>query len=65
MNAQGVTGEIREFECTHCRSRHRRYFNHFEKPEIFPVIVCPDCGGQAWMMDFSANQVVIMKAAWA
>ncbi len=65
MTAKGSTGEIREFECTNCRSRHGRYFTYFEKPEVFAVIECPDCGGQAWLLTFSEKHIVVLKAAWA
>ena len=65
MKAEGTAGEIREFECANCRSRHRRYFSHFEKPEVFTVIECQDCGGQAWLLPVYTNQVLIMKAARA
>jgi hypothetical protein len=65
MRAEGATGEIREFECTHCKSRQRRYFSHFEKPEIFPVVECPDCGGQAWLVTFFEKHLVVLEAVCA
>ena len=65
MTAKGATGEIREFECAHCKSRHRRYFSHFEKPEVFAVIECPACGAPSWLVIFPAKRVVVLKAAWA
>ena len=65
MTAKGATGEIREFECTQCKLRHGRYFGHFEKPEVFAVIECPDCGAPCRLVTFSSKRVVVLRAAWA
>jgi hypothetical protein len=59
----GSCGEFREFKCRECSVTFAKYFNHFEKPEGFPIVECYHCHGKANLIEANGQRLYSQELA--